>query len=257
MTVNPQIENGHTDIANEILDYLCSFRIPGECRQVFDTIMRKTWGWHKKEDWIAGTQIVEATKMNKGNVSRSLSKLIKNKLVIKKATKLMINKNYLEWVGFSSVKSYQKSNQLKVIKKATKVIKSDNKKLSKVTDTKEKKETIQKKEVVLVSADSFFSSFKEDNKRVIDKGLKFDVREKDILYCVEQSLEWANGSEVKPNTLIWWESFLSRWIGRSIRRHELSTLSDKEKKEDKKKQVRLSKEEKETLKLLETATIRG
>lgn len=108
---NVQLENGYTKIANELMDALCHFRINGEARQVLDCIIRKTYGYNKKEDWIAHSQIVEMTGMLKGNVSRELSKLITRKLVIKTDNKLRLNKNYNEWI---------------------KVIKSDNKKLSKV-----------------------------------------------------------------------------------------------------------------------------
>lgn len=135
---NPQKENGHTDIANEIMEVFCRFRIPGELRQVLDCIIRKTYGYHKKEDWVAQTQIVKMTGLKKGNVSRSLSKLITHKLVIKSDNNLSLNKNYDEWLSFQITRK-------KVIKTETEVIKSDNKKLSELMVTKENKENIQKK----------------------------------------------------------------------------------------------------------------
>lgn len=98
--VNPQLENGYTKIADEIMDALCAFRIPGSTRQVIDCIIRKTYGWNKKEDWISHSQIVEMTGMNKGNVSRELSKAITNKIVIVSDNKLRLNKNYHEWIKF-------------------------------------------------------------------------------------------------------------------------------------------------------------
>ena len=107
--------------------------------QVVFAIMRKTYGYNKKEDYIAHSQIIEMTGIAKGNVSRSLSKMITLKIVIKSDNKLRLNKNYDEWIVIKS------DNNNKVIKKETKVIKSDNKKLSKVRDTKDNKETIQKK----------------------------------------------------------------------------------------------------------------
>jgi|GEM_PF-2481758 len=98
---NVQTENGYTKIANELLDALCAFRIPGELRQVLDCVIRKTYGFHKKEDWISHSQIVQMTKMKKGNVSRELSKAITHKLVvIVSDNKLKLNKNYKEWISF-------------------------------------------------------------------------------------------------------------------------------------------------------------
>jgi len=248
MTVSPQAENGHTDVSNELLDFMCSFRIPGECRQVFDAIMRKTWGWHKKEDYLAGTQIVELTKMKKANVSRSLSKLIKHGLVIKSDNKLRINKDYSMWTPFGVIKSDNTKKVIKsdnkVIKKETKVIKSDNKKLSKVMDTKEKKET-NTKESRFMSADSFFDSLKvETSEQAVAKAKEFDLRPKDIAFSAKMANSWCNGKEIENQTKNYWENFLDQWITRGIRRHELKTLSEKEEEEQEKSKPKLSSEDK-------------
>jgi len=142
---SPQLEDGYTKIANEIIDALCKFRMPGECRQVLDCVFRKTYGYHKKEDWIANSQIVEMTGMKKGNASRALSKLITNKIVIKTDNKLRLNKNYKDWVSFKSLSKVITGKKNKVvIQIATAVIQSDNKLLSKVRDTKDNKDNITK-----------------------------------------------------------------------------------------------------------------
>jgi hypothetical protein len=46
---NPQAEHGHVDIANEIMEALAKISIPSEARRILDFILRKTYGWHKKE----------------------------------------------------------------------------------------------------------------------------------------------------------------------------------------------------------------
>lgn len=136
---NPQKENGYVPVANEIFDFLCSFRVPGEVRQIFDAILRKTYGYNKSEDKIANTQIIELTGLTKGNVSRGLSKLITHRLVIKAdnfskdGKTLGINKDYDKWIPFV----IKRDNKRKLSKRITKVIKSDNKKLSEVRDTKD------------------------------------------------------------------------------------------------------------------------
>jgi len=126
---NPQKENGYTPIANEIMDYLCHFRIPGEVRLIVDCVIRKTYGYNKKEDWIAHSQLIAMTRMKKGNVSRSLSQAITNKLVIRSDNKFRFNKNYDEWIRFGVIKSDNQKKVIKsdtgVIKKTTAVIKSE------------------------------------------------------------------------------------------------------------------------------------
>ena len=140
MTVTPQLENGYVKIANEIIDALIRHRIPGEQMQCVLFIVRKTYGFNKKWDSIANSQFVKATGMKKGNVSRAIKTLIDKKIVIKNDNytipRYQFNKNYKQWEVLSKKQP--------VIKKATIVIKSDNKPLSKVMDTKDNKDTITK-----------------------------------------------------------------------------------------------------------------
>ena len=125
---NVQLENGYTKIANELMEALCKFRIPGGVRQTIDCIFRKTYGWNKKEDWISHSQIVEMTGMKKGNVSRELTKAITHKIVIQSDNKLKLNKNYDEWISFKTDTKVitGKKNQL-LSKVITPVIQSDTK----------------------------------------------------------------------------------------------------------------------------------
>ena len=136
----PQLENGYVRISNEIYDKLCNFRMPGQVRQIVDCVVRKTYGYNKKEDWIAQTQIIEMTGMNKGNVSRELKRAVTNKIVIVSDNRLRLNKNLDEWLSFEGNHFNPKKlsspiTNKKVIVNATKVIGSDNKKLSEATVT--------------------------------------------------------------------------------------------------------------------------
>jgi phage replication O-like protein O len=81
---NPQKEDGHVRIANEIIEALCRIRIPGECRQILDFIIRKTWGFGKKEDRISLSQFHLGTGISKRNVRRAIGKLLLMNLAVKK-----------------------------------------------------------------------------------------------------------------------------------------------------------------------------
>lgn len=148
---NPQLEDGYTRIANEIMEALAKYRIPGEQRQVLDIILRKTYGYGKKWDMISNSQFVKATGMKKGNASRAIKGLIDKNIVIKSDNKhipsYQFNKNYKKWKVLS-----KKQPLSKVI---TGVIKSDNRLLSKVMDTKESitKESITKEKVFMSDSD--------------------------------------------------------------------------------------------------------
>ena len=74
--------NKFTEISNKLLDALVKIRIPGEARQVFDYILRRTYGFGKKKDQISLSQFVEATTLNKRSVERAIKKLKNMKLII-------------------------------------------------------------------------------------------------------------------------------------------------------------------------------
>jgi len=127
---NPQREHGHVDIANEIMEALAGIRISGEEWQCLCVIFRKTYGWHKKEDWVSLSQFNLLTKLKKPNILRALKKLsIKKVLIIKKDNrhkpKYKFNKNYDQWKPLSK----------KITSKS--VIKKDKRSLSKMIHTKE------------------------------------------------------------------------------------------------------------------------
>lgn len=138
---NPQVENGYTKIANEILDKICLHRISGEEHLILWTIIRKTYGFNKKEDHIALSQFIEYTGMKKQNVWRAINKLVLKKIVvIKKDDRLgnvyIFNKNTDEWIRLSK----------KITDKS--VIKKDDKVSSKKIHTKDNtKDNIHSKKV--------------------------------------------------------------------------------------------------------------
>jgi phage replication O-like protein O len=157
-------------IPNSLYEILYSFRLSGELSLIFHFIVRKTFGFHKDKDHIANSKISEATGLTRGNVSRGLSKLIKHKIVIKtdnfndKGHSLEINIDTKQWIPLviKTDNKIKPNKKLSILKKElseqiTTIIKSDNKVLSKVRDTKESKrnskETIQKKEEIVGSKD--------------------------------------------------------------------------------------------------------
>lgn len=132
---NPQLENGHTRIANEILEALCRTRIAGEARQCLDMIIRQTYGYHKKIDRISLSQFQRKTGLNRPSVVRALKKLEKMKMisVIKKDTTSIKNdtNNTNKYVF---TKDFEKWSPLE---KKVPSIKKDNKPVSKKIHTKD------------------------------------------------------------------------------------------------------------------------
>lgn len=135
---SPQLENGYTPIANEILHALMGCKLLVYEMKVVLCVVRKTYGWRKKNDWVSNSQISEVTGMAKSNVTRTVKSLVEKKILYKDGKKIGFQKNWELWKVDWSVDK-------KVISRDNSVISPDNKKLSHQIPTKEKKETIQNK----------------------------------------------------------------------------------------------------------------
>lgn len=112
---NPQWENGYTKIANEIMDALCKIRISGEATQCLNFIIRKTYGWGKKQDRISLSQFTKNTGVKKTNVCRAINKLKNMKIIIQiqddKGSLYEFNKDYEQWEVVPKKSSPQIDNE--------------------------------------------------------------------------------------------------------------------------------------------------
>jgi len=158
---NPQTENGYTQIANELLDHLIQIHLAPNQWQVLLCVIRKTYGYKKKVDYIANFQISEATGLHKSHVSRAICLLEMMNLITRKGKYIGIQKDWERWRKLSKLVTNGKLPELATLntdlpKQAT------TKKLpilatelpisaTKVTSplvTQKKKENIQKKVVI-------------------------------------------------------------------------------------------------------------
>lgn len=89
----PQIEQGYTKIANEIVGYLAKTYMSSYESQILWAIFSKTYGFNKKEDWVSNSQFVEITGMHKAHVSRTLKKLMLRKIVTQSGNKIAFQKD--------------------------------------------------------------------------------------------------------------------------------------------------------------------
>lgn len=104
---SPQKENGHIQVSIEFWDALCKTRMPGQVRQVFDFIIRKTWGWNKKEDQIPLSQFIEGTGLIKQRV-------IEAKYFLFAANMITINENpNLSFTTYGIQKDYEKWREVR------------------------------------------------------------------------------------------------------------------------------------------------
>lgn len=146
---NPQRENGHTDIANEIMENFARLHLSGNEWQILVTVLRKTYGWHKKEDEISLSQFQEATTLSRPAVCKALKALVAKCVLVAKqqpGTNIYyFNKDYTKWtsskIATSSILRTSSKNDNQLVAKTTRGV------VAKQQHTKETitKETIQKK----------------------------------------------------------------------------------------------------------------
>lgn len=97
----PQLENGYTRIANEILAALSCAGLTGMELQIVLVILRKTYGYGKKEDWISLSQFVQLTGRTKKGICVAIAALEEKKIVhtrrVTQKTFYSFNKNHASW----------------------------------------------------------------------------------------------------------------------------------------------------------------
>lgn len=99
---NPQKENGYTRLANELYEAIIRWHFSSYEYRVLIFIIRKTYGWNKKEDWISLSQFREATNIKESHVCRTINLLIKQNIITKGGNRdnplYSIQKDYDKWI---------------------------------------------------------------------------------------------------------------------------------------------------------------
>lgn len=101
MLANPQKEDGHIDIANEIAEKLARFQLSGNEHRILWAIWRKTWGWHKKHDQISISQLVKMTELSRRSVRRVLEELVGKNIIQKNFGRVKIAPTSINFLGFN------------------------------------------------------------------------------------------------------------------------------------------------------------
>ncbi len=98
---SPQLEHGHTRIANAILEAMARYPFRrGECRVVM-AILRLTYGWRTKAAPISARQLAKATGFSSRHAKRLLRALVGAGVLLRskqgRRNVLGLNKRFWEW----------------------------------------------------------------------------------------------------------------------------------------------------------------
>jgi len=100
-SASPQLENGHTRIANELLEAIINYPFSGGEFKIVFAIIRNTYGWKKKESTMSYGLIATFTGLDKRYSKKVVKSLIEDKVLLKENSKtentLGLNKNYRQW----------------------------------------------------------------------------------------------------------------------------------------------------------------
>lgn len=125
-----QVENGNfTRIINVVLEKLALFPFPAKTGMPIRLalfVIRKTWGFNKKEDYISITQFEKALESNRPSVVHWLEYLVKANILVKgkalpqKGTLYRFNKYWEQWKWGVTATQLVKARKTGWLKQASK-----------------------------------------------------------------------------------------------------------------------------------------
>lgn len=92
------LEDGFTRIANELLEAVMLSGLSQHQLLVFMAVMRKTYGFNKKSDWVSNEQLSSLTGILPHKCSAAKSALVKRGVFTQIGRTVGINKTVSEWV---------------------------------------------------------------------------------------------------------------------------------------------------------------
>ena len=101
---NPQLENGYTKIANELLEALLQLNISGREMRILFYILRRTYGFNCKNALISLSEISAATGIKRNHVQENLKRLLDRNVISIQANhgikpqEISVVKDYEKWI---------------------------------------------------------------------------------------------------------------------------------------------------------------
>jgi len=101
MNASPQLEDGYTRVANELLETLIATRLSGEELRIVWAVIRKTYGFNKRVDRISMGQFEKMTGIPRERCRRVMKRLVGKNIITKDGSfwkpTYGLHKNYMLW----------------------------------------------------------------------------------------------------------------------------------------------------------------
>jgi len=191
------------------------------------------------EGLITYQDIMRCTKASKTQVHKCIKFLLKDNMIGRRRT----TRGYITLV--KKYDEYQKLDNYKTTAETTERQPRDNRKAMSIDKNEKNEKNV--KEVYTSNESKIFSYFKDlkvDNEKIVSLGKEFDVRPKDVVWCIRDMIGKSDekGLEIKNV-----RAKLKTWINNSIRWHKVATLTQKEQTKPK---PRLTEDDKLALEIL-------
>lgn len=202
---SPQLEDGHTRIANELLDAIIRFDFSKRQYKVMLAILRKTYGYGKKSDDISSVQIANLTGLDDANVRKTLKELVSLNAVSKQPGQhgqvVAIQKNYGRW-GSGQNNTGQNNPDARV----------------KTTHTKENPNRGSSLRSEPPAASVVTLPLKDGTEFEITPAMLTEWKTaypgKDVDGLVRQAVQWCRDNPSRRKTRVGARRYLSGWIAR-------------------------------------------
>ena len=110
---SPQLEDGYTRIADEILEALAAARVPGTVLRLVLAVIRETYGWGEKERVIDRKRLAEIMDVTSRAMRRALAEAEARGMIQRSGHTLKLQKDFTLWLntgprrtGPTSVRAY-------------------------------------------------------------------------------------------------------------------------------------------------------
>ena len=184
---NPQAENGHTDIANEILESLYKITISPLEWRVLLFILRKTYGWHKKVDRISLSQFAKGIGIDRRIAHRTIKKLSSKQMIA------VIQTDDSQILSYEFEKDYSK---WKLSSKQMTLSKLSSKQMTKLSSKQSPTKENEKKILYTQEFQTFYQAFpkKKARKDAAKAWLRLDP-DPSLIASIMTALEKQKASE--------------------------------------------------------------
>lgn len=194
---SPQKENGFTAIANELMDALIKVDLSGQEFKIALLIIRKTYGFNKKDDAVSLTQMMGFTGMGKIRCSQVVNRLQLMKIITVTENingigkKYKLNKDFEKWDTVN-----ENINRYRKMKSTVNVL--INGPLMKTLTTKDTitKDTITKDKNIYARFEKFWKAYpKKKSKGQAEKAWLRARPDEQLLATMIATIERAKKSE--------------------------------------------------------------